>query len=168
MKCSDCSSLLLRRLDGRLDEPERNALDDHLAECAGCREAAAAQKEVASALASRPEAAVGPAFGERVSQRLARESGWFGLADWKWLSVRLAPITALLLVAAGVAVEREWSQAAPSASLSSAVETVATGAGDRVPVTSIIWQPDVETESLVVTVLAAPADATIGRSADER
>jgi hypothetical protein len=44
------------------------------------------------------------------------------------------------------------------------METVATGAGDRVPVTSIVWQPDVNTESLVVTVLAAPADATIGET----
>jgi anti-sigma factor RsiW len=156
--------LLLRRLDGRLDEGEQGLLDDHLAACPGCREAAAAQKQVADALASRPEAAVGPGFAERLSQRLTQQSAWFALADWKWLSVRLAPITALLLLAAGVVVERESSQAAQSVSLSSAMETVATGAGDRVPVTSIVWQPDVNTESLVVTVLAAPADATIGET----
>jgi hypothetical protein len=67
-----------------------------------------------------------------------------------------------------VVLERESAQAARAASLSSAVEMMATGAGERVPVTSIVWQPDVKTEPLVVTVLTASPDSTIGRQADER
>ena len=168
MNCDEVSALLLRRVDGRLDERERRVLDDHLAACAACREDATVQKQVADALRSRPDGAVAPAFAERVSQRLARQSGWFGLADWRWLSVRLAPLTAVLLLAAGVLLERESTQAAPAVSLSNAMETVATGAGDRLPVTSIVWQPDVNTESLVLTVLTTPPDATIGGQADER
>ncbi len=168
MTCDESSVLLSRRADGRLTDSERRALEEHLAGCAGCRDAEAAQKQVAEVLASRPECRVAPAFAERLSERLARESGWFGLADWRWLSVRLAPLTLLLLLAAGVVVERESRQTTASASLSAAVETMATGEGDRVPVTSIVWQPDVNADSLVLTVLTAPPDATIGRQADGR
>ena len=168
MTCDESMRLLARRLDGRASEDDDARLEQHLGSCASCREAAAVQKDVARALASRPDAPIAPAFAERVSRRLDEPPGWFAVADWRWLSVRLAPITVLLLVAAGVVVEYERAQAAQSVSLSSAIETAATGSGDRVPVSSIVWQPDVNADSLMLTVLTAAPDATIGRQADER
>ncbi len=168
MNCDESIRLLVRRLEGRASEDDDAGLDEHLASCASCREAAGVQADVARALASRPDAPVAPAFAERVSGRLDERPGWLAMADWRWLSVRLAPITALLLIAAGVVVEHERAQAAQSVSLSSAIETAATGSGDRVPVSSIVWQPDVNDDSLMLTVLTAAPDATIGRQVDER
>ncbi len=168
MNCDESLRTLARRLDGRTSADETERLDEHLAACPSCREAAAVQTDVAQALGSRPDARVAPAFFERVSQHLDERTSWFAIADWRSLSVRLAPITALLLLAAGVVVEHERTQSAQNVSLSSAFETAATGSGDRVPVTSIVWQPDVNPDSLMLTVLTTSPDATIGRQADER
>ncbi len=169
MHCDDFIPLLVRRIDGALSETDRAALERHLAACAGCRDAAAAQDQVAAALASRPDAEPRPAFAQRVSLRIAEESGWFGVADWRWLSVRLAPVAALLLILAGVFVERQ-SQPAQRASLSGVVQTWANTSADRegVPVTAVLWEPAANEDSALLTVLTAPPDATIARQADER
>ena len=168
MNCEEAAGLLLNRLDNRLPEPGRTALDEHLRVCAGCREAEAAQGDVSRVLASRPEAAVRASFAAQVAERLREEPEWFRLADWRWLSLRFAPVAALLLVAAGIVVERQASEASSTVSLSAAFNTWAIGESDSVPVTSVLWQQDAGGESAVMTLLTAPPDATIERQADER
>jgi anti-sigma factor (TIGR02949 family) len=168
MTCEDASEVLIEYLDGRLDDRQRRDLDEHLTACAACREAAAVQAEVSSALASRPEAQVPASFAARVTDRLALEAGWFGLADWRWLSVRLAPVAVLLLIAAGVVIERQSARPSQTVSLASVVETWATGESDRVPVTSVLWQQQTSEDAALLTLLAAPSDATIVRQTDER
>jgi predicted anti-sigma-YlaC factor YlaD len=170
MTCEEATKLLLERLAGRFDERTCTVLDEHLRECAGCRETSVVQGEVSSLLASRPEANVPPAFAARVAERLAEESGWFGLADWRWLSVRFAPVAALLVLVAGIVIERQAAESSSTVSLSAVVETWATGESDSdsVPVTSVLWQQNASDDSALMTVLTAPADARIVRQADER
>ncbi len=165
MHCDDFIPLLVRRREGTLSEADRATIERHLAGCAGCRDAAAAQDQVAATLAARPDAEPAASFAARVSARIAEESGWFGVADWRWLSVRLAPVAALLLVLAGVFIERQ-NQPAQTASLSGVVETWANTSADRtgVPVTAVLWEPAASEDSVLLTVLTAPPDATIARA----
>lgn len=167
MTCEEANRLLLDDLAGRLDDSQRTDLHEHVAACAPCRETAAAQAEVSRVLASRPESAVRPDFAARFSRQIGREAGWFGLADWRWLSMRLAPVAALLLVAAGVLIESQQASS-PPASLSAVVETWASGGSDATPVTSVLWQQQASEDAALLTVLAAPSDATIVRQTDER
>jgi predicted anti-sigma-YlaC factor YlaD len=168
MTCEDAKRLLLDELAGRLDAGRRQQLHEHLAACTTCREMSDAQAEVSHVLASRPEAAVRADFAARLAGEIARQSGWFGLADWLWLSVRLAPIAALLLLAAGLVVERQAAQASDPASLSEVVETWATGDSGATPVTSVLWQPEASDDAALLTLLAAPSDATIVSQTNER
>ncbi len=169
MNCDDFIPLLLRRDASALDAADRAALERHLAGCSACRDAAAVQDRVAEALASRPEAAPSASFAQRVSERVAQESGWFGVADWRWLSVRLAPVAALLLVLASVFIERQ-NQPASTPSLSGVVRTWAYTSADRdgVPVSTVLWQPTGSDDATLLTVLTAPPDATIARQSNER
>jgi anti-sigma factor RsiW len=167
MTCEELDELLIEYLDNRLDDRRRDAANRHLATCAACRDTAAAQTAVSNALASRPEGPVRPSFAARVSQRIARDAGWFGVADWRWLSLRLAPVAAALLVAAGIVIERQ-AQPPEDVSSSSVVETLAGGESDSLPVTSVLWQQDTTDDAVLLTVLAAPANAVIVRQTDAR
>lgn len=171
MTCHDVSFVMLAFVEGRLDEPQRVEVQRHLAECDACRMAAADQSDVARVLASRSETPVPAWFAARVAARLEDEGGWFGVVDWRWLSVRVAPVAAALLLAAAVVVERGTSQAtvqANAVSWSQAMESWAGGDTGRTPATAVLWKQDVSDESMLLTVLAAPADATIGGQSDER
>ena len=106
------------------------------------------------------------AFAARVSARIAGD-GWFAVADWRWWSVRFAPIAVALLIAAGIVIERE-AQPSDDRSLASVVETLAAGESDSLPVTSVLWQQDAPADSVLLTVLTVPADARIARQANER
>ncbi len=172
MNCDDAIARVLRDVDGHLDEGEKRDLDAHLAACDRCREAAVAQRDVAMALASRPEDAVSSSFAARVAERIARGEGpdWLRLADWRWLSIRLAPAAAALLIVGAAFLERERQSSQPPP-LSAVVETWAnTTAADRdqVPVTSVLWQSDVNDDAALLTVLTAPPDATVARQPDEQ
>lgn len=165
MTCNEANGCLLDDLAGRLDDGRRKARDEHVAACPACREAATTQADVARVLASRPPNEVRPYFAERLARQLAEQSGWFGVADWRWLSLRLAPIAALLLVFAGVTIERHAAEGpASTVSLSAVVETWASGESADAPVTSVLWQPQTSDDTALLTVLAAPSDATIVRT----
>lgn len=168
MTCEEANAVLMDDVAGRADEARRQDLREHLAVCAACRETAAAQADVSRVLASRPETSVRPDFAARLAREIARQPGWLGLADWRWLSMRLAPVAALLLVAAGVVIERQAYQSSAPASLSTVVDIWASGASDAPPVTSVLWQRDTSEDAALLTVLAAPSDATIVRQTDER
>jgi predicted anti-sigma-YlaC factor YlaD len=172
MTCDDALPLMAAEFDGRLDEAQTGALGEHLAGCEACRAAASAQADVAAVLASRPEERVAPSFAAQLAERLDRESGWFGLADWRVLTLRLAPIAALLLLAAGVVVERTGTTSSPTVeatgSLSAVVETMAGVENDRQPVTSVLWQASASDDAVLLAVLAAPSDATMRRESGGR
>ncbi len=168
MTCDEAELLLQDDLGGRLDAGRRQQLDEHLASCSACRETAVAQTDVSRVLASRPDAPVRADFAARLAGEIDRQSGWLGLADWHWLSVRLAPLAALLLLAAGIVVEREATRTSSRASLSTVVETWASDDSGATPVTAVLWQPQANEDTAVLTVLAAPSDATIVSQANER
>lgn len=168
MNCEEATRLVVDDLGGRLDDRGRAILNDHLITCAACRDLAAAQREVSSVLAARPAADVPPSFAPRVVARLRQESGWFGVADWRWLSVRLAPVAALLLLGAGLVIERQSVQTSAPASLSAVFDTWTSGGSESVPVTAVLWRPDAGEDAALLTVLTAPSDATIVRQTDER
>ncbi len=164
MSCDDFIPLLVREAEGRLDEGRRTELLAHLHRCSSCREALAAQREVASALRSRPDAQPSERFAARVAAAIGQQASWVTLADWRWLSMRVVPVAAALLLAAGILVERGQQQPAQQNSLSAVVETWAAGDAEQVPAPAVLWEPDVSDESLLLTVLSSQPDAAIGRS----
>ncbi len=162
MTCDDLAPLMLAFLDGRLDARQRAEVEAHMAACDACRKAAAIQNQVASVLASRPDAPVSRSFLERVQESIDRDPGWFAIADWRRLTLRLAPVAALLLVAGGFSVERTTRQT-PPVSLADVVETWATGDSEEPPAPTVLWQAGISDDSVMMTVLAASPDDTIGR-----
>ena len=96
MKCEEVSKELIGYLDRRANSAERKQVEEHLLDCAACRERAEGFRNVWTALEELP--AVEPSFGfdARVRQRVAAEPQpqWF-----RWLvpQPRLAFTMALLL-----------------------------------------------------------------------
>jgi anti-sigma factor RsiW len=169
MTCQDVSTDLLAFAEGRLQSPRLAQVEAHLAGCAECREAVEAQRDVARVLASRVETPAPASFAARVAAEVDQASGWYGVVDWRWLAVRVAPVAGALLIAGVVAVERDTTTAqATQVSLSQVVESWAGGEGESASATSVLWQTDVSDDSMLLTVLASPADATIGGKSDER
>jgi len=168
MTCDDAHQILMDELAGRLDAGRGQQLREHLAACSRCREVADAQADVSRALASRPETPVRADFAARLAAEIARRSGWFGLADWRWLSVRLAPIAALLLLATGLFVERQSAKWALLSSSSTVVEYGTEGTSEATPVTSVLWEQQSSEDAALLILLAAPSDATIVSQTNER
>jgi hypothetical protein len=111
------------------------------------------QEIVAAVLRSMPppDAGDGPdAFVARVNARIDATSGWFGLADFRTWTLRLAPAAAAFALI-GVF----WS--APSAT-----ESSVTSPETFRPASSIDWQQDVSGDALVEAALT-PAEADRAR-----
>lgn len=96
LSCDDAARAIVRLSDGTLDAGARATLDAHLELCADCRAALETQRAVAAWLRSRPADRVSDQFATRLSARLDDASGWFGIADWRVWTLRLAPVAALL------------------------------------------------------------------------
>jgi hypothetical protein len=101
MDCLQVASLLARRADDAdaLDATLRAAVDAHVAGCRACRVELEAQRDVAAWLRARPSDRLSPQFATRLAARLDDASGWFGLADWRAWTLRLAPVAAALALA---------------------------------------------------------------------
>jgi anti-sigma-K factor RskA len=88
-----------------LDSGNEAAFERHLEACARCREMAAAQRAVWSALDAFPPLAVSSNFDARLYQRIAEEhpSAWWRRlfqADWSWRpAMPVAAACAVLVVA---------------------------------------------------------------------
>ncbi|MFQ5789115.1 MAG: anti-sigma factor family protein [Acidobacteriota bacterium] len=100
MSCQGASRLSAY-LDGELSPSENAAVDGHLGECATCREELAEFRRLSETLRTVTEA--DPAFVARFRSRRDSEIGAFGTA-WERLAVRLLPLAAVALLAAGAAV----------------------------------------------------------------
>ena len=104
------------------------------------------QKLVASVLASMPPPEVPADFVSRVNARIDETAGWFGLADFRLWTLRLAPLAAALALI-GVL----W----PAASATNTAVTLPAGtaAADFSPASATDWQQDVSADALLDAAL---------------
>jgi anti-sigma factor RsiW len=163
LTCEVAGALIARAADGELGAAEQARLDGHLAGCVACRVELEGQRAVRTLLSRRGHAPLPDGFHARLDARLGRERGWFGLADWRWWTVRLSPAAAALLVLALVtSPPQAGALRAPPAAMDEG----------ETPVYAVLWEPQVSDESLLRIVLAAHPDAALedylGDSADDR
>jgi hypothetical protein len=105
------------------------------------------QEIVAAILKSMPPPDVPPGFAAKVRARIDETAGWFGLADFRVWTLRLAPAAAALTL---VAVFWSPAQATHTGSASAAS---ATSAQSFSPASSSDWQRDVSGEALLEAAL---------------
>jgi anti-sigma-K factor RskA len=104
-KAGDGAELIIAYAAGTIEAGDRAAFERHLESCASCREMAAAQRAVWSALEALPALPVSSNFDSRLYQRIAEEeqsSWWRRLfqAGWSWRpAMPVAAACAVLAVA---------------------------------------------------------------------
>jgi anti-sigma factor RsiW len=162
MTCHDIAPLVAHSADdeGSLDVQTRGALDAHLEGCASCRAALETQRAVSSVLRARPADRVSPAFAARLAARLDEASGWFGIADWRVWTLRLAPVAAALalFVLLGAETQAPWAP----------LEEWTIAVADSASPAAALWQSDVSPESLMETMLIGETPAGNGGATDVR
>jgi anti-sigma factor RsiW len=107
MKCNRAHELISAYLDGVIGVGERNALDEHLAGCAPCRQELESTRSVLSLLADAPRRCLSDDFDRKLNARLAqlgpRRLPWAAWERlWQMNAWRLRPAlvpVALFLVA---------------------------------------------------------------------
>ena len=162
MLCEEVVKLVARRADGdaSLEAAARAGVDAHLERCDACRSALDTQKAVSAFLRLRPVDPVSPAFAARLSARLDEESSWFGIADWRVWTLRLAPVALVLALATlfgsdastqTPATLDEWTYAADSSSTA-----------------ALMWQSDATPESVLETMLSGEMPNGGGGARDVR
>ena len=104
------------------------------------------QKLVASVLASMPPPDVPADFVSRVNARIDETAGWFGLADFRLWTLRLAPMAAGLALIAVL-----WPGAATNPATTSG-EGAAPSANFS-PASASDWQQDVSADALLDAAL---------------
>jgi hypothetical protein len=114
------------------------------------------QTLVASILASMPPPEVPADFLSRVNARLDETAGWFGLADFRTWTLRLAPAAAGLALIAVL-----WPTTTTSTTgLSSSPSAAPTASFS--PASATDWQQDVSAEALLDAALhPAPGGARV-------
>ena len=145
MTCADAIKSIARFADApeSLDGVAHQDLTAHLEQCASCRSALETQRVVAAWLRTRPADHVSPDFTARLAARLDDVSGWFGLADWRVWTLRLAPLAAMLALAIVLG-----SESTTPTSVTIEDWTV----GDT-STASLLVQENITSESLIETML---------------
>ena len=105
MEGGDGAELMVAYGARTLDPEKQSELEQHLASCAKCRELAAAQRAVWSALDAWPPVAVSPDFDEKLYRRIAvEEQGkwWRRLSpsNWSWRPAVPVAVACAALIAA--------------------------------------------------------------------
>ena len=100
MTCTEVEPLLAPAADSLLDAARRAQLDAHLAGCEACRTALEDQRQVASILAWAAAPDVSPAFLAAVNGRIDASDELLESVDFRWWTLRLAPIAAVLALVA--------------------------------------------------------------------
>jgi anti-sigma factor RsiW len=158
LSCDDATRLIARRADGDvLDVSAAAALDSHLAGCSSCRDAVPAQRAVAELLRARPAERVSPRFHARLAKRLDDDGGWFGMADWRAWTIRLAPAAVALALAAFLT---SGQMAASPISL----EEWTVGSTDSSSPASVLWDSDLSSDSVLESMLGVEVPAAGGAS----
>ena len=97
MKCRSLSKDLIAYLDRRANSAERRVVEDHLAECAACRERAEEFRRVWGVLDEMPVIEPSLSFDARMRQKIAAEPRG-GILGWFTAQPRLAFSMAMLAV----------------------------------------------------------------------
>ncbi len=108
------------------------------------------QATVAALLASVPPPDVPSDFGARVNARIDETEGWFGVADFRVWTLRLAPLAAGLALIAVM-----W----PDATSTTPSASTATPAADFSPASPTDWQQDVSADALLAAALTRADNA---------
>ena len=103
------------------------------------------QTLIAAALASMPPPDVRGDFVSRVNARIDETEGWFGVADFRAWTLRLAPLAAGLGLIAVL-----WPAAAASTTPSA---STAAPAADFSPSSPTDWQQEVSADALLAAAL---------------
>ena len=150
--------LLVRAADGTLDADARLRLDRHVVTCVACRDALAEQTETHAMLAAVPMTRASAGFAERVMSDVVREDTWVDLFDFRRLTWRLAPVAAVVAVAAYLAV----GSVSPTRMLSETESRT-----DAAPVSAALLSEDVGGADLVSLMLFASADDDLSNALSE-
>lgn len=110
--CPKYVGLVVRAADDALDEAERTRLDAHLAVCLTCRDALDAQRSVHHLVADAYVVEPPLGFSTRVLAHVDVKTHWFDRLDFRRWTLRVGPVAAGLLLAAGLAVLTEQPSAA--------------------------------------------------------
>jgi anti-sigma factor RsiW len=95
-QCTKLEAKFIEYLDGRAKPADRREVEEHLAACAKCHEAAAEFSAIWTALDDVPELSVSPSFDARLRARIAGEPVRWRM--WAWMpSPRLSLATAALV-----------------------------------------------------------------------
>ena len=154
LNCESAEALIVMEADGQATALDRERLDAHAADCAGCRSLRGANLAVKAVLERRVGADAPPAFAARVAARVAPAelADWLAGIDWRrwteWM-LPVAAVLALLVVLAGNA-----STATPGGTGDDAAgrEAVATTGENPSPGAQAL-SPDVATEELLAAML---------------
>jgi anti-sigma factor RsiW len=101
MNCRKAEALLLKSLDGRLDERARGLLARHLEACPSCRKAEREYRTMLGLLKEGADAAPLPRFWERLEPRLREETELVPLLFWERWNLRAVPVFLALVVLLG-------------------------------------------------------------------
>ncbi len=144
MMCPEVEPLLAPAADGLLDAARRAQLDAHLAECDGCRAALEDQRQVASILASTVAPDVSQAFLVAVNGRIDASDDLLESVDFRWWTLRLAPIAAVLALVAYLGI---------GARATTITQTSTQAAATFSPKDSSDWERDVTANALLEAAL---------------
>jgi anti-sigma factor RsiW len=101
MNCRKAEKLLLRSIDGRLDERAQGLLARHLEACQACRKAEKEYRSMFNLLKDGRDAAPLPRFWERLEPRLREETELVPLLFWERWSLRAIPVFLALVILLG-------------------------------------------------------------------
>jgi anti-sigma factor RsiW len=153
LTCADIAQFIARRADDgeSIDAEVRARVDEHLAVCDSCRAALETQRNVSAVLRMRPADRVSPGFAAQLTARLDDASGWFGIADWRAWTLRLAPVAAALALATYLGL-------GGSTSSSTTVEEWTLGVNDSTTA-SLLLQSDVSADSVMESMVTGELPA---------
>jgi len=170
MLCSDAAPFIVRHAEDAesfpdalpelIDAQTRAELDAHLEGCASCRAALDTQRAVSAWLRMRPADRLSPHFASRLAARLDDASGWFGIADWRRWTLRLAPVAAALALATYLGL-------GATASTPATIEEWTLGTSEA-SAESMLWDSGVTAESVMDTMLTGELPAGGGGTANVR
>ncbi len=101
MNCRKAEKLLLKSIDGRLDEGARALLERHLEACPACRKAEKDYRAMFSLLREGRDAAPLPRFWERLEPRLREETEIVPLLFWERWALKAIPVFLALVILLG-------------------------------------------------------------------
>ncbi|MBN2264830.1 MAG: zf-HC2 domain-containing protein [Candidatus Aminicenantes bacterium] len=101
MNCRKAEEMLLKSMDGRLDERSGALLARHLEACPDCRRAEREYRAMFSLLKDNRDVAPMPRFWQRLEPRLREETKLVPLLVWERWSLRAIPVFLALVVLLG-------------------------------------------------------------------